>query len=70
MRPNIPAKRIIDRFIEYHRRPFRVADVANDTGLHPKTVRNLMPQFVEEERNKASLYRVKEKLLGLFPSYY
>ena len=58
MHRRIPAKRVIDRFIEYHRRPFRVVDVANDTGIHPKTVRNLMPKFVAEERVKVLL---KEK---------
>ena len=49
------AKRAIDRFVEYNKRPFKVADVANDTGLHPKTVRNLMPQFVEEGRVRVLL---------------
>ena len=52
------AKRAVDRFIEYNKRPFKVADVANDTGLHPKTVRNLMPQLVREGRIKLLL---KEK---------
>ena len=52
------AIRAIDRFIEYNKRPFKVADVANDTGFHPNTVRNLMPQFVEEGRVKILL---KEK---------
>ena len=55
MRPNIPAKRVIDRFVEYHKRPFTVKDVANDTGLHPKTVRNLLPQLVKEERIRVML---------------
>ncbi len=50
MRPNIPARRVIDRFVEYHKRPFTVKDVANDTGLHPKTVRNLLPQLVQAGR--------------------
>ncbi len=58
MRPNIPAKRVIDRFVEYHKRPFTVKDVANDTGLHTKTVRNLLPQLVREGRIKLLL---KEK---------
>ena len=55
MRPNIPAKRVIDRFVEYHKRPFTLKDVANDTGLHAKTVRNLLPQLVREGRIRVML---------------
>lgn len=58
MRRNVTAKRAIDRFIEYQRRPFNVKDVANDTGIHPKTVRNLLPQLVREGRIK---FLLKEK---------
>ncbi len=67
MRPNIPAKRVIDRFVEYHKRPFTVKDVANDTGIHPKTVRNLLPQFVREGRIRVMLREPGGNIFGKVP---
>jgi|GEM_PF-2126247 len=67
MRPNIPAKCVIDRFVEYHRRPFTVKDVANDTGLHTKTVRNLLPQLVREGRIRVMLREPSGTIYGKVP---
>ncbi len=64
MHPNIPARRIIDRFVEYHKRPFTVKDVANDTGLHPKTVRNLLPQLVQAGRIRVLMREQSGNIYG------
>lgn len=64
---NVTARRAIDRFIEYNRRPFKAADVANDTGIHPKTVRNLLPQFVREGLIRVMLREQDGNIYGKVP---
>lgn len=67
MRRSIPARRTIDRFIEYNRRPFTVKDIVNDTGIHPKTVSNLLPQFVRNGRIRVLLRDKNGTIYGKVP---
>ncbi|MCD4828203.1 MAG: hypothetical protein K8R90_02070 [Candidatus Cloacimonetes bacterium] len=55
MQRNIPAKRVIRNFIEYNRRPFNARDIVRDTGIKHKTVRNILPQLVQEGHIKVIL---------------
>ncbi|MCD4829529.1 MAG: hypothetical protein K8R90_08910 [Candidatus Cloacimonetes bacterium] len=55
MQRNIPAKRVIRNFVEYNRRPFNARDIVKDTGIKHKTVRNILPQLVQEGHIKVIL---------------
>ena len=55
MQPNIPARCVIRNFIEYNRRPFNARDIVKDTGIKHKTVRNILPQLVQQGHIKVIL---------------